>query len=110
MFCTKCGIELRDSDQYCSQCGRAVRSGSAELSQPPVLSRPVDQKKIAGVCAGFARYFDVDVTLMRIIWLAVICLSGGLGILIYLAAWLIMPKDYPVAAARPQTAVQPGTI
>ncbi len=57
----------------------------------------MDQKRIAGVCAGFARYFGVDVTLMRILWLAAAILSGGLGVIVYLAAWLIMPKDYPAA-------------
>jgi phage shock protein PspC (stress-responsive transcriptional regulator) len=50
-------------------------------------------KKIAGVCAGFARYFEVDVTLVRALWLAV-AITTGLGFLAYLAAWIIMPSDY----------------
>jgi phage shock protein C len=62
------------------------------------LSRPMDQKKIAGVCAGFARYLDVDVTLMRILWLA-IALCTGVGFIGYLVAWILMPKDYPAVAA-----------
>jgi len=33
-------------------------------------------KKIAGVCAGFARYFEVDVTLMRVLWLIVALVTG----------------------------------
>jgi phage shock protein C len=70
----------------------------------------MDQKKIAGVCAGFARHFDMDVVLVRILWLAVIFLSGGLGIFIYLAAWLIMPKDYPVPAAHPYATAQQSTV
>src|SRR5438309_1514391 len=50
-------------------------------------------RKIAGVCADFARYFDVDVTLMRVIWLAV-AICTGVGFLAYLAAWIIIPSDY----------------
>ena len=50
-------------------------------------------KKIAGVCAGFARYFEVDVILVRVLWLAV-ALATGVGFLAYLAAWMIMPSDY----------------
>jgi phage shock protein C len=73
---------------------------------PVRLSRPRDQKKIAGVCAGFARYFDVDVTLMRILWLAVAVFSGGLGVLVYIAAWIIMPRDEPVPAARQPSEVR----
>jgi len=47
-------------------------------------------KKIAGVCAGFAEYFDIDPTLVRIIWLvAVLC--AGVGLLAYLICWAIMP-------------------
>ena len=49
-------------------------------------------KKIAGVCAGFAHYFDVDVTLMRIIWLVLIFVPPSIGVIAYLLAWIVMPK------------------
>jgi phage shock protein PspC (stress-responsive transcriptional regulator) len=49
-------------------------------------------KKIAGVCAGFARYLDMDVTLVRVVWLA-LALGTGLGFIAYLVAWLLMPSD-----------------
>ncbi len=94
MFCTKCGFRLDEGDLFCAKCGKPVR-GDYQPAQGPVLSRPMDQKKIAGVCAGFARYFDVDVTLMRVLWIALTIVTGGLGIIIYIAAAIIMPKDYP---------------
>jgi phage shock protein C len=50
-------------------------------------------KKIAGVCAGFARYFEMDVVLMRVLWLAIALCSGGMGFLAYLAAWIVIPSD-----------------
>lgn len=47
-------------------------------------------KVIAGVAAGVADYFDIDPTIVRIIWL--ICfLVGGSGLLIYIIFWLLMP-------------------
>jgi len=59
--------------------------------------RPIREKKIAGVCAGFARYFDVDVSLMRVLWLAMAIISGGLGFFVYLAAWIVIPADHGTA-------------
>ncbi len=58
------------------------------------------QKKIAGVCAGFARYFDCDVTLMRVLWL-IVSLGTGVGFIAYIVAWIAMPKD--MGAAMPGT-------
>jgi phage shock protein C len=50
-------------------------------------------KKFAGVCAGLAHYFGVDVTLMRIIWLVIAFVPPGLGVGAYFLAWLVMPHD-----------------
>jgi len=50
-------------------------------------------KKIAGVCAGMARYLDMDVTLIRVLWLAIAVITG-VGFIAYLAAWIVMPSDY----------------
>jgi len=64
-------------------------------------------KKIAGVCAGLARYLDADVTMVRVLWLG-IALCTGVGFLVYLAAWIVVPSDHghditPVMAQNPQT-------
>jgi phage shock protein C len=96
MYCVKCGVQLQDVDQFCARCGTSVHAPPARPTPRSPLSRPMDQKKIAGVCAGFARYLEVDVTLVRVIWLCV-ALCAGAGLLAYLVAWLVMPKDYPAA-------------
>jgi phage shock protein C len=49
-------------------------------------------KKIAGVCGGFAKYFGLDSTLVRIGYLALV-LIGGTGILLYIICALVMPKE-----------------
>ena len=101
MFCTKCGIELRDQDKFCSDCGTSTGRASAPRAADDRLSRPVAEAKIAGVCAGFARYFHVDVTLVRVPWLAMTLWPLPLfGVITYIVAWIVMPKDV-VLVERP---------
>ena len=59
---------------------------------PKRLTRSATDKKIAGVCAGFANYFDLDPTLVRIIWLLMV-LGAGVGVLAYLICWIAMPEE-----------------
>ena len=59
---------------------------------------PID-KKIGGVAAGVAKYFDIDTTLVRAVW-AVSILVGGFGLLLYLVLWFILDDD-PDAFADP---------
>ena len=91
MYCTQCGVELRESDQLCSRCDNRIAAGIGATA-PRALMLDKRNKKIAGVCAGFARYFGVDVVLMRVIWLG-IALGTGVGFIVYLAAWMVIPSD-----------------
>jgi phage shock protein C len=56
------------------------------------LVRPQATKQIAGVCAGFAEYFDLDVTIVRVTWLLT-AIFTGCGFLAYLIAWIVMPVE-----------------
>jgi len=58
-----------------------------------VLVRNRKDRLVAGVCAGAADYFGIDVTLIRVIVAVVSVLTGGAGILAYLAAWVIIPEE-----------------
>jgi phage shock protein C len=50
---------------------------------------------IGGVCGGFGEYFDVDPTAIRVGYVLISIFSAAFpGILVYLLAWLIMPKDF----------------
>lgn len=50
--------------------------------------------KIAGVCAGIAEYFQIDPTIVRIIWLCTLVLGGFvLPVIAYLLCWLIIPRE-----------------
>lgn len=55
------------------------------------LYRSNTNKKLAGVCGGIAEYFDMDATIIRLIF-ALSCLFGGLGILAYIVCALVVPE------------------
>lgn len=55
------------------------------------LTRSTSDRKIAGVCAGIAEYFEIDPTLVRVVFI-ILGLPGGTGVLLYLALWLTMPE------------------
>jgi phage shock protein C len=58
------------------------------------LTRSRENGAIAGVCAGFADYLGVDVVLVRLLWVVLSIFPGAIvgGVIVYLAAWLIMPE------------------
>ena len=58
------------------------------------LTRSRVDGKIAGVCAGLANYFEVDVVLVRAAWVVFSIVPGLLigGVIAYRAAWLVMPE------------------
>jgi len=105
MFCPNCGKEFAERVNFCCQCGTALFTPAARRKP---LSRSRTNRKIAGVCAGFAEYLDLDPTLIRILWVMLV-IFGGCGLLAYLIAWIIMPEEpllqvsaTPAPAASPQ--------
>lgn len=65
------------------------------------LRRSTDDRMLAGVGGGIARYLDVDATLVRI-GIAALTLLTGVGAALYIAAWLLIPaddEDQSIAAA-----------
>ncbi len=56
------------------------------------LHRAREGRVVAGVCAGLAVYFGVDPTLVRLAFVLV-TLFGGLGVLFYLCAWIVIPEE-----------------
>ena len=111
MYCTRCGVALDEKARFCAECGcPTARNAFAErryyTQGYPKLSRPREDRKIAGVCAGCARYLGIDVTLVRLIAVILTFCPIGLGLIAYLVSWIIMPND-PLrlpAPAHPETA------
>ncbi|MFE4605425.1 PspC domain-containing protein, partial [Kitasatospora indigofera] len=70
--------------------------GAGPLSPPeterPPLTRSEHHRVVAGVCGGLGRHLDIDPVVFRVV-IAVLCLSGGLGLFLYGLAWLVMPAE-----------------
>lgn len=56
------------------------------------LYKSATDKKLCGVCAGVAEYFEIDPTIIRLAWV-VFTLLGGSGILAYIIAAIVMPSE-----------------
>jgi len=95
MVCNSCQRNIADGSRFCYNCGaRQVVTDAANVAAatggPKKLLRSSTDKKLGGVCAGLADYFDMDPTLVRVLWLLVV-LCGGTGILLYVILWIALP-------------------
>ena len=104
MYCNYCGKVIQDDANHCAYCGKRV--GGVVARQR--LVRPRAGRKIAGVCAGVAEYFDVDVTIVRLVWL-VTAIMTVVGFLSYPIAWIVMPEE-PLALAAPAAEQAPNPL
>jgi phage shock protein PspC (stress-responsive transcriptional regulator) len=70
------------------------------------LVRRPDEGKLGGVCAGLAEYFDADVALVRAAWVVLSIWPGAivLGVVAYLAAWILMPRAEGAGEVTPTRA------
>ena len=102
MICPNCQKEIADNSNFCYNCGArlGVSAAAPMPSAAPVhtakrLMRSSTDKKIAGVCGGLAEYFDLDPTLVRVLWLLLLFFAGT-GLLAYVILWIVLP----IAPAR----------
>ncbi len=51
-------------------------------------------KILGGVCAGIGEYFDVDPTVIRILWVIGTLISMGIGIIAYILCWILIPEKH----------------
>ncbi|HEY6127745.1 MAG TPA: PspC domain-containing protein [Candidatus Acidoferrum sp.] len=105
MICNSCQRNIADGSKFCYNCGaRQMVTGAPDAASvtggPKRLMRSSTDKKLGGVCGGLAEYFDMDPTLVRVLWLLVV-LCGGTGILLYVILWLVLPLAPPLVAVTP---------
>jgi phage shock protein C len=113
MICMGCQKVIADGSRFCYNCGaKQAETGPAQAAPAPSrsskkLMRSSTDKKLGGVCAGVAAYLDLDVTLVRVLWvLAFLC--GGTGLLLYVILWIVLPVE-PFYVPVSQTPAAPST-
>ncbi|MET9851704.1 PspC domain-containing protein [Streptomyces sp. NPDC006450] len=88
--------EVHDSpppDAGAGTSGAGAGAGSASpLAERPPLRRGKRDKVLAGVCGGLGRYFGLDPVIFRIV-LGVLAVTGGVGLIFYGFAWLLLPQE-----------------
>lgn len=110
MLCPKCHKDAPEGSRFCSSCGAQLSDQSVPVggNAAPVkkLKRSSRDKKLGGVCAGLADYFDLDPTIVRVVWLLAF-LCAGVGGLAYIILWIVLPLG-PAAEAMsmPSTPAQ----
>jgi phage shock protein PspC (stress-responsive transcriptional regulator) len=96
MVCVSCQRHIADGSNFCYNCGAKQSvagtgaANAAEYGGRKRLVRSTTDKKIGGVCGGLADYFDLDPTIIRIVWLLAI-LFAGTGLIAYVILWIALP-------------------
>jgi phage shock protein PspC (stress-responsive transcriptional regulator) len=69
------------------------------------LYRSTTDRKIAGVCGGIAEYFELDPTIVRLVYFIALVLPGGIGVLPYIVMWVVLPEGSEGAPPRSAIAI-----
>ena len=113
MVCNSCQRNIADGSRFCYNCGAKqvvtdAPNVAAVTGGPRKLMRSSTDKKLSGVCAGVANYLDLDVTLVRVLWVVIGLCSAGVALLVYLVLWIALPVE-PLYVPVAQTPVTPST-
>ncbi len=113
VFCQSCGVSNPLKSTFCVECGSTLQKTKTTLEptpkttqvtpqamptqmdkpKPKKLYRSRSDRKIAGVCAGFADNLNLDVTLVRLIAIFLLLFTGGMVVMAYLVVWAVVPEE-----------------
>ncbi|MDQ2924658.1 MAG: PspC domain-containing protein [Acidobacteriota bacterium] len=94
--------------RFCSHCGRPMQA-RAWGHYGDRLTRPRYGRMIGGVCAGFAEHYDWSPVLVRLLTVLLFFFTHGLMLLLYIAAWIVMPNEpYFYVASPPPPSYPPS--
>ena len=95
MYCNRCGKPIDPSATFCSSCGApnvVAQAPFMPAAVPGRLYRSRTERMVGGVCAGLARHYGWDLTVVRLI-LVLTVLFAGTGVLAYIIAWVVIPEE-----------------
>ena len=97
-------VTLAELNPALDEIGSVQDAGAADpaaATSPRRLEQVSEGALISGVCVGIARYFNIDVTLVRVIALLLLIFSGGVAILVYAVLMLLLPFAAPQPGSEP---------
>ena len=108
MICSNCQKEIADGSNFCYSCGAKQQDPASSpapraYGQQRRLVRSINDRKVAGVCAGVAEYCDLDPTLVRVLWLLLLFCAGLPGVA-YIICWIVLPEGYTGGVQTTQAA------
>ncbi len=90
------GYDYDDHEEYRTNYRKHVSTPPPEVRHNEYtykkLYRSTQNKWIGGVCGGLAEYLNKDPVLIRLLWIVVTIISFGIGIIAYIAFWLLVDK------------------
>jgi len=103
MYCPNCHRDIADASAFCYVCGARQAPVYTQPAPMKRLTRSVTDCKLGGVCGGLAEYWDVDSTIVRLVWVLLVFIPFPL-----LPA-IVMPRADVYAPVASSTAVASST-
>ena len=57
------------------------------------LYRSKKDRMLGGICAGLGEHFDIDPTVIRLVWAVITVISIGTGVLVCILSWILIPEE-----------------